>query len=52
MSTYPEIISQLQKKQYKPVYLLHGSEPFFIDKITDFIQKNVLTEAEKGFNQT
>jgi len=52
MSTYHEIISQLQQGQYKPVYLLFGQEPFFIDKITDFIAKNVLTEAEKGFNQT
>ncbi len=52
MSTYPEIISQLKNKQYKPVYLLFGLEPFFIDKITDFIANNVLTEAEKGFNQT
>ena len=52
MATYPEIISQLQNKQYKSLYLLHGAEPFFIDKITDFIQKNVLTEAEKSFNQT
>lgn len=52
MSTYPEIISQLQQKQYKPVYLLHGNEAFFIDKITDYISQNVLTEAEKGFNQT
>jgi DNA polymerase-3 subunit delta len=52
MSTYQEIISQLSERQYKPVYLLHGNEPFFIDKITDFITNNVLTEAEKGFNQT
>ncbi|MGB1003294.1 MAG: DNA polymerase III subunit delta [Salibacteraceae bacterium] len=52
MSSYPEIISQLQKKQYKPVYLLHGNEAFFIDKITDYISDNVLSEAEKGFNQT
>lgn len=52
MSSYPEIISQLRQKQYKPVYLLHGNEAFFIDKITDFISDNVLSEAEKGFNQT
>ena len=34
------------------MYLLHGNEPFFTDKITDYISTNVLTEAEKGFNQT
>ena len=52
MATFHDIITQLQQKQYKPVYLLYGDEPFFIDKITDFIANNVLTEAERGFNQT
>jgi DNA polymerase-3 subunit delta len=27
-------------------------EAYFIDKITDYISQNVLTEAEKGFNQS
>lgn len=52
MATYQEILSQLKQKKYMPIYFLYGDEPFFIDKITDFISKNVLTEAEKGFNQT
>jgi DNA polymerase-3 subunit delta len=29
-----------------------GEETYFIDKISDYIADNVLTEAEKGFNQT
>lgn len=28
-----------------------GEEPYYIDKISDFIEDNVLDEAEKGFNQ-
>ena len=52
MKVYQEILSQLQKKQYKTVYLLYGQEAYFIDKITDYISQNVLTEAEKGFNQS
>ncbi len=28
-----------------------GEEPYYIDKISDFIENNVLDEAEKGFNQ-
>lgn len=52
MATYQEILSQLQQKKYMPVYFLYGDEPFFIDKITDYISKNVLTDAEKGFNQS
>jgi DNA polymerase-3 subunit delta len=29
-----------------------GEETYFIDKISDYISDNVLTDAEKGFNQT
>lgn len=28
-----------------------GEEPYYIDGISDFIEKNVLSEDEKGFNQ-
>lgn len=50
--TFEEIIGNLQKKIYHPIYFLMGEESYFIDKISDFISDNVLTEAEKGFNQT
>lgn len=47
-----KIISQIKKKIYYPVYLLHGEEPYFIDKISDYIEDHVLDENEKAFNQT
>lgn len=50
--TYEEIIGNLQKKIYHPIYFLMGEETYFIDKISDYIADHVLTEAEKGFNQT
>jgi DNA polymerase III subunit delta len=46
------ILQNLKKKIYHPIYLLQGDEPYFIDQISNFIEKNVLTESEKGFNQT
>ena len=49
--TYSQIESQLKKKEYSPVYFLMGEETFFIDKITDYIAQNVLSESEKAFNQ-
>jgi DNA polymerase-3 subunit delta len=49
---YLDIISDLKKKVYKPVYFLSGEEPYFIDQISDFIEKKVLDESEKEFNQT
>ncbi len=28
-----------------------GEEPYYIDKVSDFIEESVLTDAERGFNQ-
>jgi DNA polymerase-3 subunit delta len=50
MATFESIISDLSKKQYRPVYLLMGDEPFYIDQITEYISENVLTPDEKSFN--
>ncbi|HQB36035.1 MAG TPA: DNA polymerase III subunit delta [Bacteroidales bacterium] len=49
--SYDEIISDLKKRIYKPVYFLAGEEPYYIDLITEFIEKNVLDESERSFNQ-
>lgn len=46
------ILQNLKKKVYHPIYLLQGEEPYFIDEVSNFIEKNVLTESEKSFNQT
>ena len=51
MVTYEQILSELKKGIYKPVYFLTGDEPYYIDRITDYIAENVLTEEEKTFNQ-
>jgi len=50
--TYENIISDLRNKIYHPVYFLTGDEPYYIDQITDYIAANLLSEAEKAFNQT
>jgi len=46
------ILQNLTKKVYHPIYLLHGEEPYFIDRVSDYIEKNVLSDEEKNFNQT
>jgi len=50
--TYEQILAELKAKKYQSIYFLAGEEPFFIDLISDYIEKNILDEAEKGFNQT
>ncbi|PIP54943.1 MAG: DNA polymerase III subunit delta [Bacteroidetes bacterium CG23_combo_of_CG06-09_8_20_14_all_32_9] len=49
---YEQIIKDLKNKIYKPIYYLMGDEAYYIDKVTDFIANNVLTEAEQSFNQS
>ena len=49
--TFEEILKDLKNKNYRPVYFLMGEEPYFIDLITDYIEKNVLSAEEKSFNQ-
>lgn len=49
---YIRILNDLKKKIYKNVYFLHGEEPYYIDLITEYIENNVLDEAERSFNQT
>jgi DNA polymerase-3 subunit delta len=44
--------NDLKARKLKPVYLLHGEESYYIDLLSDLIEKNLLSEAEKGFNQT
>ena len=49
---YNQIINDLKEKKYSPVYFLEGEEPYFMDQISHFVLENVLTEEEKGFNQS
>jgi len=50
--TFKEIMTELKNGVYRPIYFLMGDEPYFIDKITDFIAQNALTPDQKDFNQT
>ena len=49
--TYDSIIKEINSRQFAPVYYLMGEEPYYIDRISDYIAENVLTEEERGFNQ-
>ena len=51
MEEAKEIVNNIQKGNVSPLYFLMGEEPYYIDKISDFIAQNLLAEEEKGFNQ-
>ena len=51
MERINQIVSDIKQGNIKPIYFLMGEEPYYIDKISEYIEKNVLSEEEKGFNQ-
>jgi len=52
MSQANSIIKDIKNKKIAPIYFLSGEEPFFIDQVSRTIENEVLTEEERGFNQT
>ena len=51
MNDVAHIINDIKDKNLKPIYFLMGEEPYYIDKISEYIENNILDESEKGFNQ-
>lgn len=51
-TTYESIMRALKAGNFSPIYILMGDEPYFLDKITDYIADNVLQPEERDFNQS
>jgi DNA polymerase-3 subunit delta len=52
MDEVVKIINDIKAGNLKPIYFLMGEEPYYIDKLTEYIEQNVLQEHERDFNQT
>ena len=52
MDEIVKIVNDIKAGNIKPIYFLMGEEPYYIDKLSDYIEENILSEEEKGFNQT
>ena len=50
--TATSIISNWEKKEFKPLYWLEGDEDYFIDQVIDFAESGILPETEASFNLT
>jgi len=46
-----KIVNDIKQGNIKPLYFFMGEEPYYIDRLTEYIENNVLSEEEKGFNQ-
>lgn len=52
MDEVVKIVNDIKAGNIKPIYFLMGEEPYYIDKLTEYMETNLLSEDEKGFNQT
>jgi len=50
--TFNQIVADIKRNVFHPIYLLHGEEEYFIDEISDLLEKSVLSDEEKEFNQS
>ena len=51
-TTYASLVKALKARQFSPVYLLMGEEPYYIDKISDYIANHVMAPEMRDFNQS
>ena len=47
-----ELVKEAVSGVFKPVYLLMGDEPYYVDMVCDAILEHCLDESERDFNQT
>ncbi|NJB70049.1 DNA polymerase-3 subunit delta [Saonia flava] len=51
MDEVKQIVTDIKNGNLRPIYFLMGDEAYYIDRVAEYIEKNVLTEEERGFNQ-
>ena len=49
---YEELMINLKQGKYASAYMLCGKEPYYIDKVADYIEQHVLDEMAREFDQT
>lgn len=50
--TFDQILQDLKKGNFQPLYIFHGEEGYFIDTLTRYIEQRALPEEQRAFNQT
>ena len=48
--TYASLRSEVLNHQFRPIYVLNGEEPFYIDQLSELIVDQALTEDQRDFN--
>ena len=45
------LVSEASKGIFRPVYLLMGDEPYYVDMVCDAVMANCIPEEDRDFNQ-
>lgn len=48
---YKAVMLDLKQGKYAPAYMLCGEEPYYIDKVCDYIETHILDEMAREFDQ-
>ena len=51
-ASFDTLMQQLRDKKFAPVYLLMGDEPYYIDKLSNFFQNQILSPEQQAFDLT
>lgn len=49
-TTYFSLCNEIKASKFRPIYILHGEESYYIDKLSDLIVSTALSEDERDFN--
>lgn len=49
-TSYFSLRNEIIQHKFRQIYLLQGDEPYYIDKLSDCVVDNALTEDDKDFN--
>lgn len=52
LDDFKKTVKEARERKFKPLYVLHGEEDFFIDRVEEEIRKHALEEHEVDFNLT
>lgn len=48
--SFREVMTDIKKKKFSPVYILMGEETYYIDEICKALENYVVDEADRDFN--
>lgn len=49
--SYRDVLDKIKKREFSSVYILMGEEPYYIDLIVEALERNVVKEDNKSFDQ-